>query len=35
VLRMSGKGPKLLHVFFLGTKTRERMSMSRISGVVV
>jgi hypothetical protein len=32
---MSGKGPKLLHVFSIGTNTRERMSMSRISRMVV
>ncbi len=35
MLRMSGKGPELLHVFYVRTNTRERMNMSRISGVVV
>jgi hypothetical protein len=32
---MSTKGLELLHVFFIGINTRERMNVSMISGVVV
>jgi hypothetical protein len=32
---MSRKSPELLHVFLIGTNTRERMSVSRIFGMVV
>jgi hypothetical protein len=35
MLRMSGKGPKLLHVFFVGTNIGEKMNVSKISRVVV